>query len=495
MVLEIKQSLKMTQQLIMTPQLQQAIKLLQLNRMELQEIVTQEMIENPILEEITETLESDNPPTLTTENLFDPEAEQKRDEDSFLTAKGQEEPLVSGKDEFNWESYIEEFHSTPNIHNTSMKEFSEETTSFENILTKTTSLEDHLAWQLSMIELTDAEKKLGELVIGNLSDEGYLNTSLEDLAKESGLELEDAEEILKMIHNFDPLGIGSRNLRECLLVQAHFLEPRQPLVEHIIENHLSELERKNYPLIAKIMSTPIEKICAATRVILEFEPKPGRSFRATDTQYIIPDIYIYKSTDGFMILLNEDGMPKLRISNYYKSILAKAKSSQNKVTKEYVQEKLRSAIWLIRSIHNRQRTIYKVTEAILKRQKSFFEKGVQSLKPMVLRDVAQDIGMHESTISRVTTNKFVHTPAGIFELKYFFNSSIQTADGSQAFASESVKEKIRSLIQKEDPKHPLSDQKLVQLLRASNIDIARRTIAKYRDILGILPSSKRKKLL
>jgi RNA polymerase sigma-54 factor len=496
MALEIKQSLKLSQQLVMTPQLQQAIKLLQLNRMELQEVVTQEMMENPILEEVSETADGEGAPSTEEMNpaSSDPEAEQLRDEESLIKPKGPEEQLVAGKDDFNWESYVEEFNSTSSSA-PSMREINDELPSFENVLTKTTTLEDHLAWQLSMIALADGEKKLGELIVGNLSDDGYLNANLEDLAKEAQLELEDAEEVLKMIQSFDPLGVGSRNLQECLMIQAHFMNPRQPLVEQIISHHLGDLERKNYSSIAKTIGVPLEKVIEATRVILEFEPKPGRSFHTSDTQYITPDIYVYKVADEFMIVLNEDGMPKLRISPYYRNILSSAQKDQNKVTKEYVQEKLRSAVWLIRSIHNRQKTIYKVTEAIVKRQRDFFEKGVQQLKPMILKDVANDIGMHESTISRVTTNKFVHTPVGIFELKYFFNSSINAADGSDSLASEAVKEKIRQMIQKEDQRNPLSDQKIVELLRTENIDIARRTVAKYRDMLGILSSGKRKKVI
>jgi RNA polymerase sigma-54 factor len=495
MALEIKQSLKLSQQLVMTPQLQQAIKLLQLNRMELQEVVTQEMMENPILEELTETPEGETGPSPEDNGQgANPEAEQLRDEESFLKPKVQEEQLAPAKDDFNWESYVEEFNSTSSSA-PSMREINDELPSFENVLTKTTSLEDHLTWQLSMIAMNPEEKKLGELIIGNLSDDGYFNANLEELAKETGIELEDAEEVLKIVQNFDPLGVGSRNLQECLAIQAKFLEPRQPLVETIIEKHLGDLERKNYSAIAKALSISFDKVIEATRVILEFEPKPGRSFNTGDTQYITPDIYVYKVAEEFMIVLNEDGMPKLRISPYYKNILASAQKDQNKVTKEYVQDKLRSAVWLIRSIHNRQKTIYKVTEAIVKRQRDFFEKGVQQLKPMILKDVASDIGMHESTISRVTTNKFVHTPVGIFELKYFFNSSISAADGSDSLASEAVKEKIRQMIQKEDPKSPLSDQRIVELLRVENIDIARRTVAKYRDMLGILSSGKRKKII
>ncbi len=489
MALEIKQSLRLSQQLVMTPQLQQAIKLLQLNRMELAEVVNQELTENPVLEEIAEEAEPGS-------TLSDPEGEQKRDEDSFTKPTPKEEQLVTGgnQDDFNWESYVEDFQSnSPSA--PSMRELNEELPSFENVLTKTTSLEDHLAWQLSMVSLMGSEKALGELIIGNLSDDGYLKADLADLAKEVKMELEDAEEVLKIIHNFDPIGVGSRNLQECLRIQAQFMNPKQPLVEKMIENHLSDLEKKNYQVISRALGVSIAKVIEATKLILELEPKPGRSFNSGDTQYITPDIYVYKVGDEFTVVLNEDGLPKLRISPYYKSILATAKRDQNAVTKEYVQEKLKSAIWLIRSIHNRQKTIFKVTEAIVKRQREFFEKGVQCLRPMILKDVAVDIGMHESTISRVTTNKFVHTPVGIFELKYFFNSSIHGSIGSDSLASEAVKEKIRQMLIREDEKNPLSDQKIVEILRGESIDIARRTVAKYRDTLGVLPSGKRKKLI
>jgi len=508
MALEIKQSLKLSQSLVMTPQLQQAIKLLQLNRMELAEVVNQELMENPILEELAETPDGESTPQMEADaagmESASPESEQQRDEEAFLKPTPKEEQLVAGKDDFNWESYVEEFNSNSSSA-PSMREINDELPSFENVLTKTTTLEDHLTWQLSMVPMRPEVRKLGELIVGNLSDDGYLNATLEDLARESGMELEDAEEVLKIVQNFDPVGVASRNLQECLSIQARFMKPRQPLVEKILENHLGDLERKNYQAVSKALQVPLEKVIEATKLILEFEPKPGRSFHSSDTQYITPDIYVYKVGDEFVIVLNEDGMPKLRISPYYKNILAAAsqkgtvqtdaQKDKNKVTKEYVQDKLRSAVWLIRSIHNRQKTIYKVTDAIVKRQRDFFEKGVQHLKPMILKDVANDIGMHESTISRVTTNKFVHTPVGIFELKYFFNSSISSADGSDALASEAVKEKIRQMVQKEDGKNPLSDQKIVELLRAENIEIARRTVAKYRDMLGILSSGKRKKII
>lgn len=500
MALELKQSLRLSQQLVMTPQLQQAIKLLQLNRIELAELINQELVENPILEEASEE-QGEAPAEPTSEESPDemtPEADQRRDEEAVLRPKEKHEELIAGKEQdFNWDAYIDEFNSSSSSL-PSMREVNEELPTFESVLTKTASLEDHLTWQLSMVTMTDNERKLGGLIVGNLSDDGYLIASLEDLAKEAEVEFEDAEEVLKIIQNFDPVGVASRNLQECLALQAKFMNPRQPLVEKMIESHLPELERKNYPAISKALGITTEKVIEATKLILELEPKPGRSFHTSDTQYITPDIYVYKVGNEYVIMLNEDGMPKLKISPYYKNILSErknpAQTTNTKMTKEYVQDKLRSAMWLIRSIHNRQKTIYKVTEAIVSRQKDFFEKGIQHLKPMILKDVANDIGMHESTISRVTTNKFVHTPVGIYELKYFFNSSISSADGTDSLASEAVKEKIRSMVAKEDPKNPLSDQRIVEILKSDNINIARRTVAKYREMLGILSSGKRKKV-
>ncbi len=491
MGIQLKQSLKLGQNLVMTPQLQQAIKLLQLNHMELAELITQELTENPVLEEINEA-EGDAPPTA--EDNFDPEVQQQTDETAQLAPQVEDDKSLTNKDDVNWDAYLEDFNDSSGTA-PSMKENSEDSPTYENLLTKTTSLEEHLNWQLSMLNLIESEEKLAQLIIANLNDDGYLETELAKLATEAGMELEDAEEILKMIHNFDPVGIAARSLQECLLLQAKFLTPRQPLVEKIIAEHMVDLEKHNLPAIAKALSVPIEKVVEAQKIVHEFEPKPGSIFTESDTQYIMPDIYIQKVGANYVINMNDEGIPRLRVSNYYKSIVQKEAATAGGGTKakEYVQDKLRSALWLIRSIQNRQKTIYKVTEAILARQRDFFEKGAHFLKPMVLKDIAADVGMHESTISRVTTNKYMHTPVGTFELKYFFNSSISASDGGDALASSAVKEKIKQLIGREDPKKPLSDQQIVEMLGKENVEIARRTVAKYREMLNILPSSKRKR--
>lgn len=501
MAFEIKQSLRLSQSLVMTPQLQQAIKLLQLSRMEMQELITKELVENPMLEEVDGMGE-----TSTAEDVeaggddhdgVKLESQEAEGVSSEVAMQPQgDDKVVEGKAEFDWEEYIESFTSSPPMPNT--REVPDELPNFENMVSSTTDLTSHLEWQVSMTNFTPEERKLAEHIIGNLSDDGYFNGSLEEIAKSLNFDLEDAEEILKIMQQFDPVGVCARDLRECLLAQVRVRHSTNKLLIALITNHLHDLENRNYSVIAKALGKPVEEIYEATKLILELNPKPGQEFGSErDTQYITPDIYVYKVGDDYSIVLNEEGIPKLRVSGYYRNLLkqARAEAKEKGVnSKEYIQDKLRSAVWLIKSINNRQKTIYRVMESILKYQRDFFEHGVHALKPMVLRDVASDIGVHESTISRVTTNKYVHTPVGIFELKYFFNSGINTSSGGTDVASESVKQKIRDLIAKEDARRPLSDQKLVELLTDQNIEIARRTVAKYRESLGILSSSRRKKL-
>lgn len=503
MAFEIKQSLKLGQHLVMTPQLQQAIKLLQLNRLEMQELINQELVENPCLEELGELDQyEEEPESGDSNNLENMEKEsmEGKTAEEMLTPTG-EDKIIDGKGEIDWEEYMENFASGPSLPST--REVPDELPNYENMVASTTDLVGHLEWQVSMSDLTEQERVLAKMIVGNLSEDGFFIGSLEDIAKELNFDLEDAEEVLKVIQRFDPIGVAARDVRECLLVQAQLLFDPDHLVMKIIQNHLEDLEKRNIAAVTKATGAPEEDVKEAARQIKEeFDPKPGRSFGGgSDTHYIVPDVYVYKVADDFAIQLNEDGLPKLRVSAYYKKILVQAKAEAKahgkgdpKLTKDYLQDKLRAAVWLIKSIHNRQKTIYRVMESIVKHQRDFFDKGVHFLKPMVLREVASDIGVHESTISRVTTNKYVHTPVGTFELKYFFNSGISSGDGSGDVASESVKEKIRSLIAKEDSKRPLSDQKLVELLQEDGIEIARRTVAKYRESMNILSSARRKKL-
>lgn len=502
MAFEIKQQLKLGQSLVMTPQLQQAIKLLQLNRLEMQELINQELVENPCLEEVAEldAYEEEGDSKENLENMENREAEGATSEE-MLTPQG-EEKIVDGKGEIDWEEYMESFSSGPSLPST--REIPDELPNYENMVATGTDLITHLQWQISMSDLTEQECVLAKMIIGNLSDDGFFIGSLPDIAKELNFELEDAEEVLKMIQRFDPLGVAARDVKECLVVQAELLYDADSLLMKILNNHLEDLEKRNIAAITKATGATEDDVKETARLIKEeLDPKPGKSYApsTSDTHYIVPDVYVYKVGEDYAIQLNEDGLPKLRVSAYYKKILTQAKAEAKahgkgdpKLTKDYLQDKLRAAVWLIKSIHNRQKTIYRVMESIVKHQTQFFEKGVHFLKPMVLREVAVDLGVHESTISRVTSNKYVHTPVGTFELKYFFNSGISSGDGGGDVASESVKEKIRSLIGKEDVKRPLSDQKLVELLQEDGIEIARRTVAKYREGLNILSSARRKKL-
>lgn len=473
---KMSQQMKMSQTLRMTPQLQQAIKLLQLSRMELENAVRSELDENPILEE--------------TLDLKDEDRNRLKEADAEVTPASQEaDQNPQRQDEFEWENYLDNNYKPPQPSGGG----NEEIMNYENVISTQQTLFDHLMWQAKMFGFNDEELGLAEILINYVDDDGYILTPLEEIAESEKVTVQDLEDVLPFVQEFDPPGVGARNLRECLLIQAKAVEEDTSDLVNLINNHLKDLEKKNYEGIAKAMGRDIREVADMCKIIFAMDPKPGRAYATPDTQYVTPDVYVYKVGDDYVVSLNEDGLPRLKISNFYRNMLKGAGGDGNKSTQEYIQEKLKSAVWLIKSIHQRQRTIYRVTESIVKHQREFLDKGSAFIKPMVLRDIANDIGMHESTVSRVTTNKYVHTHQGIFELKYFFNSGISTTDG-ESLASESVKLKIKELIAKEDIKSPLSDQEIVDLLKKEGIQIARRTVAKYRDLLKILPSSRRKKL-
>lgn len=499
MAIEMKQQLRMTQSLVMTPQLQQAIKLLQLSRMELIENIQSEMLENPVL--VEEGM--DQSPTDAAQEAAGEGGERTFDEVAASLAgrvEGKTDSATEVKDagpaekdpiaDIDWENYLDTYASQPSTGPT-VRRTNDELPSIEATLTKSPDLTDHLEWQLRMTKLDPTLEALGHMVIHNLDDNGYLSdATCEELAEQAEVELELVEQALAMVQHLDPVGVAARDLRECLLIQAKHHQPHDEELAQVISGHMSNLERKNYQAIARDMKLPMEEVIEIARTVSEFDPKPGRVYSGADTHYVSPDIYVVKVAEEYEIVLNEDGLPKLRVSDYYRSAL---QGSKEKEAKEYIHEKLRSAVWIIRSIHQRQRTIYKVTESIVKFQREFLDKGISYLKPLILRDVADDIGMHESTVSRVTTNKYVHTPQGLFELKFFFNSGIRRY-GSDDIASEAVKDKIKVIVSGEDLKKPFSDQAIVRILAQQDIHIARRTVAKYRDILGILPSSRRKSL-
>jgi RNA polymerase sigma-54 factor len=349
-------------------------------------------------------------------------------------------------------------------------------------------------WQMKLSPFNDEEVRVGTQIIGNLDHNGYLRATEAEIAALENVSPECVEKVLKMVQQFDPSGVAARNLQECLLIQAAAVAEGNQLLEIIIRDHLKELELKNYVHIARRLKVPLRDVEAAVMLISKMDPRPGAVYSEEKIQTIIPDVYVVKSGDDYKIVLNDDGLPRLRISNFYREIMAGTggRSDEDDAGKKYIRDKVQSATWLIKSIQQRQKTIYKVAESIVKHQKDFFDRGIKYLKPLVLRDVADDVEMHESTISRVVTNKYMHSHRGIFEMKYFFGSSVQRTTG-ESVASKSVKEEIKNLVADEDPKKPYSDFEIVDLLKAKGIDIARRTVAKYRDMMGVLPSSKRKK--
>jgi RNA polymerase sigma-54 factor len=478
MALELRQQLKLTQQLIMTPQLQMAIKLLQLSRLELMDTIRQELVENPALEDDNQEFSPEEQSAESPESASDDNSAEK---EVTIEEKIQED--------IDWGNYIDEYNSPGRIN---FEGESRDVPSFESFIARKESLNDHLLWQLLMTSPSKEKEEIGCLIIGNLDRDGYLDIPLEEIVLSSGYPAETVENVLAQMQTFDPIGVCARNLSECLLIQAKYFELENSIVTDILTNHLNHLENKNYKAICRALKISMDEVISAVNIIKGLEPRPGRQFSDEEPQYINPDIFVYKVEDEFVIVLNDDGMPKLRVNSFYRKAINHEQNISDKA-KDYIQDKMRSAAWLIRSIHQRQKTIFKVMESILSFQREFFEKGIAYLKPMVLRDVAQDIGMHESTISRVTTNKYAFTPQGIFELKYFFNSSINRVHGG-SIASASVQEKIKKIIEGEDSKKPFSDSKIAEMLKAENINIARRTVAKYREMLRVLPSNKRKQL-
>ena len=493
MALELKQQLRLTQQLVMTPQLQQAIKLLQLNRLELVGLVQQELQENPVLEEVAEADEEAEVPGGEYEAAAEsqPAASEERsgDEAAAADAQNSSEELTDAEKiaDLEWLDYL---NSNPQTSHVSGGD--EDRPSIDATLTRRDTLAEHLVWQLQLMEFPIEEEVAARFIIGNIDERGYLQATISELARQSGMSEAIVESALARVQELDPLGVAARDLRECLLAQARTLEINDPLVMRILEECLDTLIKRDFRGVSRALGVSVSEVVAAAEAIGQLEPRPGRAFGSDEPAYIIPDIYVHKVNDEFHIVLNDDGMPRLRISGLYRDVLSRGNGA-SKDTKEYVREKVRSALWLIKSIHQRQRTIYRVMESIIKYQREFFERGIDHLKPLNLRDVADDIEMHESTVSRVTTAKYVNTPQGIFELKFFFNSRINQVLGDPV-ASESVKERIRKLVTAEDPRRPLSDQRIAEMLKVANIDIARRTVTKYRESLNILSSTKRREV-
>jgi RNA polymerase sigma-54 factor len=476
MALEIKQQLRQTQQLVMTPQLQQAIKLLQYNHLEIVEALEVELKENPLLE-----VSSFDEPFTDKDQDAD-----NRNDITKLEEMVKEDPPQRDVFDIDWENYLESYGAD---YAPAQKDFSERPP-IENVVTYKENLFQSLLRQLHLSHLEEADRRIALQIIGNITDDGYFDGNLGELAESFGVPEEKVLRVLMEVQSFDPPGVGARNLQECLLNQAYALDPPQFLAAQILEEAFDLFQNGKMDLVARKLKVSLDRIREAAKIISRLDPRPGRANATQDTIYVIPDIFIVKMGNDYSVVLNDDGLPRLKVSSFYQKELHSNGGSSG-LAKDYIQEKMRGALWLIKSIHQRQRTIFKVAQSIIKFQREFFDKGIDYLKPLILRDIADDIEMHESTISRVTTNKYVHTPRGIFELKYFFNSGIR--HGADVIASESVKNQILKMVKNENPKKPASDKQIVEELARFQIHIARRTVAKYRELLGIPPSSKRKK--
>jgi len=504
--MKLRLDLRLSQKLIMTPQLQQAIKLLQLSRLELQQSLAQHLLDNPLLDEVqTEVEEAEAEAEAgagegKTEDAPVSTTQEQTEESGTADERGSPEEFSAS----GWEEYFGSDRRAGDSEYPSSSQ--DEFPSYEQTVAKATSLEEHLLWQLSLSGLSEREKGLGRLIIGNLDDDGYLRIPLAEVVSGTDYTEAEAESVLKDIQTFDPTGVGARDLPECLLLQLGHLgrnpmgslgsrpgSLKGPIVEGIVLHHLKDLEKKQYAKIAKALNISMEEVFAATKIIEDLEPKPGRPFTNTQNYVIVPDVFVVKNEGEWVVLLNDDGLPRMRISPYYKQLMTSGQGGTAE-TKAYMDEKLRAAQWVIRSIEQRNKTIVKVVSSIVKFQEQFFEQGVQFLKPLVLKQVAEDIGMHESTISRVTANKYMYCPQGMLELKFFFNAGLQRVDQpSDMLSSVTVREMIKRMVAEEDTRRPLKDEEIAARLRKQQVLIARRTVAKYRAEENIPSASQRKR--
>lgn len=481
MALELRQQLKLAQKLVMTPQLRQAIKLLQLNRLELTAALRAEIEQNPALEEDIGPFDAGELARGLSATIENTEPGKESD----ITERVSTDTMA----ETNWENYANTFDSNFS--------FSKETPPADapsqfDFISETPGLSAYLQWQLAHCELEPSEWDVALFIVGNLNRYGFLETDADDIIAKTGSDRDEVEYVLEVIQDLDPPGIGARDVSESLYLQLERQGKGDSLAAEIVREHLALLQTKNYKELTKVTGRKRAEILRAINYITsELTPFPGLPYSADSTNYIVPDVYVRKIDGEYVITLNDDDLPRVKLSSYYQDLLNSCETLQ-KDSKSYITEKLKSAEWFIKSIHQRQRTIYKVMESLLRFQYEFFEHGASHLKPLILRDVAEDIDMHESTISRVTSNKYVHTPQGIYELKYFFSTAIPR-DGGDALAAESIRSRIQKMIQEEDKHKPLSDNVISKALAEEfDIKIARRTVAKYREQLKILPVKHRR---
>ncbi len=485
MVLKQRLDQRQVQKLILAPALQQAIKLLPLTNLELIEIIDSELSQNPMLEFEEETIEK------TPEGKVSEEEKGKTEKEPEPTAEGEEPDSTlesKGEEEPEFISYFEEYFD-----NGFRPFFSErkEVVSLENIVSKSATLWDHLNWQANLTFFSKKDREIAQHIIGNINEDGYLTTSLEEIAKATKSSVEKVNAVREKIKEFDPVGAGSLNLKEALLAQMDYFSINDDVTYSIVKNYLHLLEKSDYSQLARTLAIPLAEVKHHIDIIKNLEPIPGRKYSQERTTYVVPDITVNKEDDELKITLNNEGLPRLKINGYYKRLLAEA-SKNNPDAYRFLKDKLKKAFWFLRSLDQRNRTIYKVTKYIVDKQKDFIDKGIEYIKPLTLMELAQEIGVHESTVGRVVANKYMMTPRGVFSLKYFFHKSI-SGDFGEEISSLRIKEKVKKMIENEDKAVPLSDIEIGEILEKENLKIARRTVAKYRKQLRIPPSHIRKR--
>jgi len=490
-------SQKMALAQVLAPQLQQSLALLQAPTLELQALVQQEMEQNPVLEEDPAAeLQQEQPEGKDAEpaaaaDPAEPPADTQIDPASEAESK---DPVDDFQAEFERLTQMDqEWRDTFAATNAPLRSSEEDEEKREfmfNSLVQGTSLQEYLLEQVRLSELNNGECSIAEMIIGNIDDYGYLKSSVEELAMTTSVESDRIEKVLKTIQSFHPPGVGARDLRECLMLQLERKKLKHTLEYKIVSECFDALSKRRIPEIARVLQRDLDDIQDALQRIANLEPRPGREFLPNNDIYVVPEVFVSKGDDGeFNVSTNNDHIPRLRISNHYKDLMAHANSDTE--VRNYIREKIRAGKFLIKSLHQRQSTILNIGKEILKRQREFFEKGPAHLKPLTMVQVAEVVGVHETTVSRAVSGKYMQTPWGIFEMKYFFTSGLQTADGD-AMSNTSVKGMIDEIFKAEDGTKPLSDHQVVEMLKAKGIMIARRTVAKYRAELGILPSNLRK---
>ena len=477
--MEMKHSLSLQQKatLIMTPRLQQALKLLQVPTLELQMILKQEIMQNPLLEEVDDLTDNeDMAKDDTADEQLNAEAEDP----------GEEDPI-------DWSEYMQDGA----LDRTYVPQSETSLEFLEKVPVTRTTLAESLLEQLHFLNLPGEHMAIAEFLVGSLDDRGWLVTKLEDCSESLGRPVDQLEPVLKVIQALEPAGVGARDLRECLLIQLEARGDRDTTAWTIVHDHFDHLVNRRFPEIARLLKVTVEDVQEAADEIATLNPRPGTAVSAEDPRYVVPDLLVERVDDEYVVMLNDRNVPRLRISSAYESVIKEKRRSdataQEKQTREYIQGKLNSAKWLIQTIEQRRRTMIKVMTCIVREQREFFDKGIAFLRPLTLQQIARQIDMHESTVSRVCSGKYVQTPRGVFELKFFFSSGLETEDGEDVSA-RAAKDTIKTLIDEEDKKDPLSDQRIAELLHEKGLKIARRTVAKYREQLNILPARFRRRV-